>query len=295
MKKKISILISLFMVAIIGLYLQLFRQLENKPVVRKIKKLHYGFVLTNETNRSVRNVVFYTRAPAKHTSFQRCAQIETSPSCKILSDSYGNQTLQFQLTQFPPYGSKTIAISAVVEMLDGAPVTGLHDADLWLSSEKWVESEDPMIIQKTKVLKKNDTQSTVNALFNFVAGHISYSGYLRNERGARYALIHRKGDCTEYTDLFTALCRAGGIPAQRVGGYICHLENSKLTGKSYHNWSQVLIEKKWYVVDPKNRAFNERQSDYIVMKIIGPHKDQSIPEFHRFKIKGSGIAVKMTS
>ncbi len=295
MKKKISILIGFFMVVIIVFYSQSFRQVENKPEVSTTKTLHYGFVLTNETNRAVRNAKFYTRAPSKRTPFQRCTQIETSPPCKILLDSYGNQILQFQFTQFPPYGSKTIAISAVVEMVDDASVTGSRDTDIWLISEKWVESEDPLIVRKMKGLKKDDRQSTVRAIFNFVSGHISYSGYLRNERGARYALVHRKGDCTEYADLFTALCRAAGIPAQRVGGYICHQTNNRLTGNGYHNWSQVLMDRKWYLSDPQNRIFNAKQSDYIVMKIIGAHKDRSIPEFHRFKVIGDGIAVKMAS
>jgi transglutaminase/protease-like cytokinesis protein 3 len=295
MKKKISILIGFLIVVMIVLYLQWFRLFKNEPKVSSVKILHYKYILSNTTNRSIRNVEFYTYAPAKKTAFQRCIKIETSIPNRVVSDSLNNQVLQFKFSRFPPYGNKIISISAVVEMFDRPAAAKLSESEKWLASEKWVESEDPLIVEKMMTLKKRDCKKTIDALYHFVSGHISYSGYLRNERGARYALVHRKGDCTEYTDLFTALCRAGGIPAKRVGGYICRQADCRLAGNRYHNWAQVLIEKKWHVVDPQNRVFNEHPSDYIVMKIIGTHEDRSIPEFHRFKISGDGIVAKMVS
>lgn len=289
--KKTYILIGIFIVTTLFLYMHT----PDSPEPGKIKTLRYNFILTNTTNHTVGNVEFFTHAPTKKTPFQLCTQIETSPPCQVVSDAYGNQVLFFTFNQFPPYGKKTVAVKAVVETFDYSRSTRPNDSGAWLTPERWVESQDPLIVQKTKELKKNDIKNTVSALFNFVAGHISYSGYLRNERGARYALLHRKGDCTEYSDLFTALCRAGGIPAQRVGGYIYNQAAGKLNGNRYHNWSQALIKNEWYVADPQNRIFNERQSDYIAMKIIGTHEDRSIPEFNRFKVKGNGIAVKMES
>ncbi len=291
MKKASIILIGIFLVVAIFI----FMQPSDPPETGKIKTLRYSFILTNTTNHTASNVEFFTHAPVKKTPFQQCTEIETFPPCQVLSDVYDNQVLHFQFDRFPPYGNKIIAIKAIVETFDNSRRDKPSDLGKWLMPEKWIESDDPLIIAKTKVLKKSDNKITANALFNFVADHISYSGYLRNERGARYALLHRKGDCTEYTDLFTALCRAGGIPAQRVGGYICHQAAGKLNGSGYHNWSHALIKNEWYVVDPQNRVFNERQSDYIAMKIIGTHEDRSIPVFNRFKIKGDGIAVKMES
>lgn len=295
MNKKISILVGFSIAVMIVLYTQWFRSVDNEPRTSNVKTLHYQYILSNTTNRTIKNVAFYTFAPARKTAFQRCVKIETSIPNQVVSDSLNNQVLQFKFNRFPPYGNKIISISAVVEMFDRPTVAKLSESEKWLSPEKWVESEDQLIVEKTMMLKKNDPKNTITALYHFVAGHISYSGYLRNERGARYALVHRKGDCTEYADLFTALCRAGGIPAKRVGGFICRQADSRLAGNGYHNWTQVLVEKKWHVVDPQNRVFNVHPSDYIVMKIIGTHEDRFFPEFHRFKIEGDGIAVKMAS
>ncbi len=53
-----------------------------------------------------------------------------------------------------------------------------------------------------------------------MAGNIQYAGYTKDDRGALYALKKRKGDCTEYMYLLTALARANGVPTRGIGGYV---------------------------------------------------------------------------
>ena len=48
----------------------------------------------------------------------------------------------------------------------------------------------------------------------------AYVGYIKNDRGALYALKTKEGDCTEFMHLFVALCRANKIPARCIGGYV---------------------------------------------------------------------------
>ncbi len=289
--KAAAIIIGIFILGLCGWYLY-----PSAPLIEtRTKTLSYKYTLINTTNRLIQDVDFFTRAPVKQTPYQRCRQIQPSPPCRILADKAGNQILHFRFERLVPYASQMITVEATVEMSDAAKKEKLKDKRQWLRPEPYVESNDPLIVSTSNQLRKNNTIATAKAMFEFVAGHIAWSGYLRSERGARYALKYRKGDCTEYADLFTALCRAGGIPSQRLGGYIFSQESGQLDGRRYHNWSQAFIDGHWIVVDPQNRVFDRRAGDYIAMRIIDEHRDPEIPEFYRFKIVGKGVAVKMES
>ncbi len=62
-------------------------------------------------------------------------------------------------------------------------------------------------------------------------------------------IIHtRKGDCSEHSQLFTALARAVGIPCRTVGGLI-YLGDEFLEF-GLHAWNEVAIGGIWVPVDP---------------------------------------------
>jgi len=73
----------------------------------------------------------------------------------------------------------------------------------------------------TSILESKSSQNAENIL-NRVAGSIHFTGYQSDPHGALYALENKKGDCTEFMYLFTALCRANRIPARCIACYICN-------------------------------------------------------------------------
>ena len=142
-----------------------------------------------------------------------------------------------------------------------------------------------------KFVSATPAEST-GKIFRWVADNIHYTGYLRDTRGALYALRNRRGDCTESMCLFAALCRAKQIPARGVGGYVCK-EDSILKPDSYHNWAEFYEAGAWRIGDPQKRVFMERPSDYIAMRIIGESPKNPMGEFNRFRSSGIGLEVKM--
>ncbi len=56
------------------------------------------------------------------------------------------------------------------------------------------------------------------------------------DRGIRFSLPRKTGDCGEYSLIFTALCRAVGIPARVVNGHWCC--TAKL---NYHVWNEFYL------------------------------------------------------
>ena len=93
--------------------------------------------------------------------------------------------------------------------------------------------------------------------------------------------------------LFVALCRAAGIPARGVGGYV-HAQNAILRPADYHNWAEFYVDGVWYLADPQRHVFLQNQSHYLVMRVIGAvSDDHPMRHYRRFRYAGEGLKVKM--
>ena len=124
-----------------------------------------------------------------------------------------------------------------------------------LLPKKYWEADSPLIIQKAQDLK------TPQAIYNFVIKNLNYDFNKVKENpkrlGALQALTYpQNAICTEFTDLFIALCRAAGIPAREINGF-AYTTNEKLTPLSLktdvlHAWPEYYDEEKkaWIPVDP---------------------------------------------
>jgi transglutaminase-like putative cysteine protease len=91
--------------------------------------------------------------------------------------------------------------------------------------------------------------------------------------------------------LFVALCRAAGIPARGVGGYVCATD-CLLSPAAYHNWAQFYANGAWNMADPQAKRFL-KHPDYIAMRIIDGFADKNTDHFHRFKAIGKSMEAKM--
>ncbi len=83
----------------------------------------------------------------------------------------------------------------------------------------------------------------VKALWRWVRDNIDYSGPMGTRYGTLQVLSQGYGRCWDSSDVFVTLCRASGIPARQVAGWLVDLD----TG---HVWSQAYLEGKgWVDVD----------------------------------------------
>ena len=92
--------------------------------------------------------------------------------------------------------------------------------------------------------------------------------------------------------LFVALCRASGISARGIGGYICP-ESTIVKPGAYHNWAEFHHNGTWQIADPQNKVLMQNQAGYIAMRIIRASEDNPMGSFDRFRIKGQGLKAKM--
>ena len=263
------------------------------PAVYEIsRQIRYSFTVQNTTNRLVNSGVFFAWAPVKQTSTQICRRIDASRPFHIISDELGNQMLRFELQDLPPFGSQLISITADLSISHRPNMLDAVDLEAWLGAEKYIESDHPDLVQTARTLTAGTPMSTTENIFNWVTRTVQYSGYSKKERGALYAFMRKKGDCTEYMYLFTALCRAGGIPARGIGGYIAP-ENSILNPAAFHNWAEFYHDDRWFPVDPQNNAFVQDIPSYIAMRILSDSPGHPAMQFNRFRVEGRGLSAKM--
>ncbi len=256
------------------------------------RRIRYSFTLRNTTGRVIPDVTFLTYAPVKKTAVQQCLRLRTSHSYKLINNSMNNQVLAFSFQNFPPYTDRIVTIEADLIYHNELQSATDQNIRLFLNPEKYIQSDAPAMIARAGALKAADTLKTAKKIFQWVSRTVKYNGYISKDRGALYALKQKKGDCTEMAYLFTALCRANQIPARAVGGYICS-KNCILKPERYHNWAEFYDNGVWKLADPKNKVFTTGAAQYITMNIIGKLAESDIQGFHRFRIDGKGVDVKM--
>jgi transglutaminase-like putative cysteine protease len=188
--------------------------------------------------------------------YQDVTSTEVNPQLnENFSDEYGNQYARFILNLAP--GSRQ-AIKIRYQIL----VHSMHSnlslcngtlPNEFVNAEKYIESNALPIIDLNKRLAqgtKNPCEKS-RAFYNYVVDNMRYSGYNPSDVGALEALKSLSGDCTEYSDLLTALNRAAGIPAITVDGLKGTTDSGYIQGENKHNWLEVYLPGSgWVPMDP---------------------------------------------
>jgi transglutaminase-like putative cysteine protease len=249
---------------------------------RTDRTVRYSFTVRNRTNRALLGQELEVFAPLEMTAFQRVTGITASDPYEVRSGKLGEQLLVFRLPVLPPYGRKELSLTATLQMAD-APVRGSTSYGArYLGAERYIEVDDPRMKEAARRIKRGaDDRATARNIFNWVTGNVRPVGYIAQDLGALYALVNKRGDCTEFTDLFTALARAKGIPARAVAGFLLP-RDAIVTQRDYHSWSEVYLDSAWRIVDPERGVFLTRQEDYVALQILSDKPEVTISSTNSF-------------
>lgn len=136
----------------------------------------------------------------------------------------------------------------------------------FLIEEKSIEKNNNLIQMKAKELNSKNRLKTVQNIFSYVNKNIKYKAN-GEDLGARYAIINREGDCSEFSHLFIALCRANSIPARYVVGYVTSLSENQC-----HAWAEVYFDNiGWVPFDPTENQTNhykKMKNQYVYLYFI---------------------------
>jgi len=127
---------------------------------------------------------------------------------------------------------------------------------IYLNEEKFIESNDPSVIDITKQFNTKNKTDLVKQIYNFVISNMTFE-MQKEEKGALFALNNKKGRCMEYSALFIALCRASGLPARQIYGY------NPLERAILHAWAEVYLDNLgWVPFDPTSNCIEEGKSTF---------------------------------
>jgi transglutaminase-like putative cysteine protease len=268
-----------------------------KSTPTNLRHVTYSFTLQNTRSQPLVDAGLWTFAPLARGPYQQQLQLSASHPYQVYTDPEGNQLLFFDLKPLAPFGARIITIEAQLALTAARAMdAGIYDDPApYLEPQRYIEADHPSIVATAQRHQTGNPMITARRLLEFVAAHMRYDGYRRQARGALYALQAGKGDCTEYMYLFVALCRAAGIPARGVGGYICPT-NMVLTPDGYHNWAEFYDQGVWRIADPLNRVIAPEAANYMALRILGTRRGQGRDAgFQRYKSRGDGLHVKMNS
>ena len=165
---------------------------------------------------------------------------------------------------------------------DRLDLPGPSPADL--APAPLIPLSEPIRIKASELSAGKDPEAAARAIFAFVRDHVSYRRAPR--RGAQTALEFGQGDCGEYAVLFCALCRAAGIPARPVYGYI-----AAPAWRGWHAWAECWLEGYgWVPVDPNL----ERERVYFAPILDMPNREGiffgSLDRYRVVFSRGTGLA-----
>lgn len=99
--------------------------------------------------------------------------------------------------------------------------------------------------------KKDDALDCALRLSEKIHDYMCYApGTTQINTTAMEAFQQRKGVCQDYAHILIALCRACGIPARYVNGF---MQGTGVT----HAWVEVLVNGEWRGIDPTNNQLIE--------------------------------------
>jgi hypothetical protein len=124
--------------------------------------------------------------------------------------------------------------AARVAALEDAPALGIHTPAIATTAQRLLTGTSSRAVQVDRICAF--VAETVRD--EIVTGTLTAAEILRDARG----------DCTEHTTLFVALCRAAGIPARPVTG-LAWMGDEK-GAFQWHEWAEVALDGRWRAVDP---------------------------------------------
>jgi len=125
----------------------------------------------------------------------------------------------------------------------------------------WPSGHPRILDLSDNILKGIDAPlEKLNAIQDWVYQNIKYDGVTGSRYGVIKVLEQGFGRCWDKNDVLVTLCRAAGLPARQVQGWVY--------GKSGHIWSEVYINNRGWVSVDATVPFLGISKDYIPFFMI---------------------------
>jgi transglutaminase-like putative cysteine protease len=160
----------------------------------------------------------------------------------------------------------------------------------FLRAERFIDKEDARITaQALQLSAGDDTLSTLWNIHGYVKEAFPYK-VQKLHIGAANALTFGQGDCSEYADLFVALCRDSHIPARVVDGFVVKDDGSI----GWHAWAEAFVHGYgWIPFDATGYRASFRSLDNKYVYLSRAINDKRLNYRHHFTYRYWGASAKV--
>jgi hypothetical protein len=258
--------------------------------------LNFQYTITNQGSATASDVELQAYIPPT-TKFQSVIN-PTRPDLQVDSDDDHNSLLHITAGDIAPHSNRTIEVSMNI-LLKGNTSILLPNFGSWqdygqltkiksigkalLASSTYWPLQSQLIQELVRALKKNAINASqfIILAFEFVNQKITYeiNGFRAD---ANATMLTRKGDCSEMSDLFVCILRAGGIPAKIVHGWTIDLDSHELEA---HAWCEFFSPRAqgWRQCDPTWGFLTGVSCQHITRQ-----REGLIPDQHTFSWRFKG-------
>lgn len=254
------------------------------------KVLRFSYTLTNTSADFIPEVELFSYLPVTLPNTQNIKSITSSHDYEIVDDDDLHQSIKFTIQNFPPYGSRIVNLTLELQT-SPLPHQERIKSTVFLKDEKYIETNSEIVKALADTLGEDDFPE--KSIYQWLVNNLKDVGYVAENKGAKFALEQRIGDCTEHMYAFIALARAKGIPARGFAGFVVENPAQILTSSSYHNWAEFYDGKKWILVDSQRRVFNDKYQHYIPFRIFGGDSTDALASTNRFLTTDSRISINL--
>ncbi len=218
----------------------------------------FDFTLNYYLKNGSSDVVIYEIPLPPETNYQEVFYSQLTPKpIDINIDDNGNWMAVYELSQMEEIKITAQGQAKIVSTpRTNHPYNQNQDLEKFLQSNRYWQSQNPEIVALASRLKDP------KKIYNYVVDQLNYnygdlaSGNIERKGAVKAILEPNQSVCSEFTDLFVAICRAAGIPAREIEGY-AYTNNPKIKPLSLkrdvlHAWPEYWDEQKktWIQVDP---------------------------------------------
>jgi transglutaminase/protease-like cytokinesis protein 3 len=287
------------------------RQHHQKPQYKAILSntveldLTYDFSIPGDTFR----ISFIVVLPETVPDRQKILSIKYSPKPSRFFNKNGNRYAEFIFVK--PDRQEKVKINVKAEVLrydlftareksGNSSYDEIEPGD-FLKHEKYIEKDHTELRNIADNIDGQTQIDIVKKIYNYVLDNLEYTKHNGKDWGAVKALKWKKGDCTEYSDLFVALCRAKNIPARFAAGYTVRFDDVS----PKHNWVEVFLQDYgWVPFDPswgdvknfilRDKAFSRMRPVYLYVTNVRNDEVINNYQFAGYTFWGGRARVKDT-
>ena len=217
------------------------------------------------------------RLKPAHREGQRCSSFSLAPEPRAATvaeyvDRFGNAVHHFDILE----QHERVAVTARSEVwtaprfVDAAPLSPLDRFDS-LAPSRYVAPDDQLTELAATLSGSQDAAEAARSLMHAVRVAMTYErGTTNVHTTAAEALAAGRGVCQDFSHVMIGACRAAGIPARYVSGYLYDPTHGDL-GES-HAWVDVHTgDAGWLSLDPTHDV--EQNEHYVRVGVGRDYED----------------------